>query len=94
MRAERAAAKMDRDYEKFARRLAEEKNRLDIALRREAIRRAALTEGMEKGMEKGRAEGRNEGREENSLEIARKMKEMGFSAEQIQAVTGVSTETN
>ena len=81
MRAERAAAKMDRDYEKFARRLAEEKNRLDIALRREAIRRAAL------------AEGRNEGRSEEKLEIARKMKEMGFSAEQIQAVTGVSTET-
>jgi predicted transposase/invertase (TIGR01784 family) len=44
MRAERAAAKIDRDYEKFARRMAEEKNRLDIALRREAIRRECLAE--------------------------------------------------
>ncbi|MDR2576059.1 MAG: Rpn family recombination-promoting nuclease/putative transposase [Treponema sp.] len=45
MRAERAAAKIDRDYEKFARRLAEDKNRLDIALAREAIRRKGLKEG-------------------------------------------------
>ena len=70
MRAERAAAKMDRDYEKFARRLAEEKNRLDIALRREAIRRAALTEGMEKG--------RNEERQ-HFLE----MLDQGLSVEEI-----------
>jgi len=74
MRAERAAAKMDRDYEKFARRLAEEKNRLDIALRREAIRRAALTEGMEKGMEKGRNEER-----QHFLE----MLDQGLSVEEI-----------
>ena len=35
---------------------------------------------------------REEGREEGKLEIARKMKEMGFSPEQIQAATGLSIE--
>jgi len=33
------------------------------------------------------------GRKEASLDIARKMKTMGFSVEQIQAVTGLSAET-
>jgi hypothetical protein len=41
--------------------------------------------GMEKGMEKGRAE--------NAIEIARKMKAMGFSNEQIQTATGLPAET-
>jgi len=101
MRAERAAAEIDRDYEKFARRLADEKNRLDIALRREAIRRASLAEGLEQGrtegLEQGRTEGleqgRAEGRAENTLEIARKMKEMGDSVEKIQLTTGLPAET-
>jgi len=101
MRAERAAAKIDRDYEKFARRLADEKNRLDIALRREAIRRASLAEGLEQGrtegLEQGRTEGleqgRAEGRAENTLEIARKMKAMGDSVEKIQLTTGLPAET-
>ena len=35
-----------------------------------------------------RDEGKAEGRTEERLEIARKMKEMGFSNEQIQTVTG------
>jgi len=77
MRAERAAAKIDRDYEKFARRMAEEKNRLDIALRREAIRRAGLTEGMEKG------------HTEKALEIARKMKNAGRPLSEIEEFTGL-----
>jgi len=38
---------------------------------------------------KGRREGRNEEKHEN----AKKMKTMGFLTEQIQAVTGLSTET-
>jgi len=45
MWAEMAAEKIDRDYEKFARRMAEQKNRLDIALRREGIRQQARAEG-------------------------------------------------
>jgi len=43
-------------------------------------------------MVNARREGHAEGRVETSLEIARKMKEMGFLPEQIQAVTGLSTE--
>jgi len=89
MRAEMAAAKIDRDYEKFARRLAEEKNRLDIALRREAIRRASR----EEGREEGRMEGHAEGRAEEKLEIARKMKETGFPNEQIQTATSLPAES-
>jgi predicted transposase/invertase (TIGR01784 family) len=38
-------------------------------------------------------EGRNEGRNEANFENARRMKEMGFLMEQIQAVTGLSTDT-
>jgi len=41
----------------------------------------------------GRDEGLREGLNQASLDIARKMKEMGFLAEQIQAATGLSTET-
>ena len=38
-------------------------------------------------------EGKLEGIAENNLEIARKMKSMGDSAERIHAITGLSTET-
>ena len=38
-------------------------------------------------------EGRAEGRAEASLEIARKMKEMGDSVEKIQTITGLSLES-
>jgi predicted transposase/invertase (TIGR01784 family) len=41
----------------------------------------------------GMAEAERKGRNEASLDIAQKMKTMGFLAEQIQAVTGLSTET-
>ena len=62
----------------------------------------ALKEGMEKGMKEGRAEGRAEGHAEgraegiaegkrnNQLEIARKMKEMGMTADVIAQVTGLA----
>jgi len=43
-------------------------------------------------MKDARREGLREGRNEASLDIAQKMKTMGFSAEQIQAVTGLSIE--
>jgi predicted transposase YdaD len=39
------------------------------------------------------ARGEARGRQEGILEIARKMKEMGFLAEQIQAVTGLPAES-
>ena len=40
-----------------------------------------------------RSEGLKEGLNQASLDIAQKMKTMGFLAEQIQAATGLSTET-
>jgi len=43
-------------------------------------------------LEESRAEGKAEGIAENSLEIARKMKEMGDSIEKIQTITGLSSE--
>jgi len=45
------------------------------------------------GMADAENKGRSEGRNEEKLENARKMKIMGFLTEQIQAVTGLSTET-
>jgi predicted transposase/invertase (TIGR01784 family) len=89
MRAERAAAKIDRDYEKFARRMAEEKNRLDIALRREAIRRAGRAEGLAEGLEKGMGEGLEKGRQEGIYEIAKKMKKAGRPLSEIAEFTGL-----
>ena len=49
--------------------------------------------GMENARREGRAEGLREGLSQASLDIAQKMKTMGFLAEQIQAATGLSTET-
>ena len=48
-----------------------------------------FTRGEAKGREEGRAEGREEGSKARSEEIARKMKEMGFSPEQIKQATGI-----
>ena len=47
---------------------------------------------MTEARREARREGRSEGRNEANLENAQKMKTMGFSAEQIQAVTGLSIE--
>ena len=44
-------------------------------------------------MAEAKREGIKEGRAETSLEIARKMKEMGETVEKIQIFTGLSTET-
>ena len=63
---------------------------------RQGMRRGmkkGMTEGMKKGMTEGMTKGRQEGRQESTLEIAQKMKAMGFLAEQIQAVTGLPLET-
>jgi predicted transposase/invertase (TIGR01784 family) len=89
MRAERAAAKIDRDYEKFARKMAEMKNSMDAAARRNDIRREGLAEGLAEGMEKGIAEGQAK----SALEIARKMKKAGRPLSEIEEFTGLPAET-
>jgi len=43
--------------------------------------------------DEGKAEGKAEGMEKTTLEIARKMKSMGFSSKQIQTATGLPAET-
>jgi predicted transposase/invertase (TIGR01784 family) len=57
----------------------------------------AIETGMEKGMaavrEWGIAKGMERGIAQNTLEIARKMKQMGDSIEKIQAITGLSIES-
>ena len=55
-------------------------------------REQGLAEGMMQGKAEGIAEGRDQGIAENNLEIARKMKAMGDSAERIHAITGISLE--
>ncbi|MCQ2976196.1 MAG: hypothetical protein MJ211_15455, partial [Bacteroidales bacterium] len=58
---------------------------------------AGVEKGRAEGREEGRAEGREEGREEertkayqDKLEMAKKMKSMNMSIEQISVVTGLS----
>jgi len=80
MWAERAAAKIDRDYNKAIRKMNEIKDSMDRAQLRYDAR------------EEGLREGREEGREETSIEIARKMKEMGDSIEKIHIITGLPTD--
>ena len=52
----------------------------------------AKEEGLAEGREKGREEGLAEGEAKKSLEIAKKMLEMGLSVEQITEATGLSEE--
>ena len=49
-----------------------------------------LEKGITEGLEKGIAEGIAEGREKEKLENARKMKALGYSSEEIHAITGLS----
>jgi predicted transposase/invertase (TIGR01784 family) len=101
MRAERAVNRISRDYLKAVREMNIRKNEMDRAQRIQDLEKAALTKGLAEGRTKGLAEGhtqglaegRAEGLEEGKLEIARKMKEMGLSFEQINAITGLSFET-
>jgi predicted transposase/invertase (TIGR01784 family) len=81
MRAERAAAKIDRDYEKFARKMAEMKNSMDAASKIYDIRQKAI------------AEVGDEVRTMEKLEIARKMKNAGRPLSEIEEFTDLPAET-
>jgi predicted transposase/invertase (TIGR01784 family) len=54
---------------------------------------SGMAHAEDRGREEGLTEGLEKGRTEASLDIARKMRTIGFLVEQIQAVTGLSTET-
>ena len=55
-------------------------------------RAAGREEGRAAGREEGREEGREKGRHEQTLAIARKMKELQVSIDQISLATGLNTE--
>jgi predicted transposase/invertase (TIGR01784 family) len=85
-------------------RLSEEKYILDAKSKRIQAWRKGLaegraegltlgrTEGRAEGMSLGRAEGKAEGLTEGMTKVARNMKSMGFSVEQIRQATGLSSE--
>jgi predicted transposase/invertase (TIGR01784 family) len=87
MRAERALKKMNRDQEQWARALFREKAAMDYR------------SGMYNARQEGRKEGLEEGRQEEAqrtyqekLGSAQKMKQDGFTVEQIQKYTQLSPE--
>jgi predicted transposase YdaD len=84
----------------YIRQLYKLKRELDYQSGMAWEREEAREEGRAKGLEEGRTEGLKEGLKEGleegftkaNMKNAEKMKAMGFSAEQIQAVTGLSSE--
>ena len=89
MRAEKSVVRVSRDYMRYVRKMAEIKNSMDRA--QDLLE--AQEEGQALGHAKGIAKGHAEGEMAAKLEIARKMKEMGDSAEKIQIITGLPVET-
>jgi len=85
MWAERAVAKIDRDYEKAIRRMNDIKDSMDEAQRRYDARQEGLAEGLEQGMAKGM--------EKRNFEIARKMKAAGRPLSEIVEFTGLPVES-
>jgi predicted transposase/invertase (TIGR01784 family) len=83
MRAEKTVNGISRDYQKFARKMAITKNRID---REYAEIRA------QEAQAKAKAEGRTEGHNEKALEIARKMKLAGRPLTEIAEFTGLTAE--
>ncbi|GHT99446.1 hypothetical protein FACS1894142_7040 [Spirochaetia bacterium] len=73
---------------------ADEKMRIDAAAREKALKdyNTFIYEATRTGLAKGLAEGLAKGKAEGLAETARKMKEEGFSPEQIQRITGLSRE--
>ena len=82
MHAEKALAKVDRDFVRFIRSMNIMKNSMDRA---SLLYDGGLAEGLAKGEAKGEAKA--------NLAIARKMKAMGDSVEKIHAVTGLPSDT-
>jgi predicted transposase/invertase (TIGR01784 family) len=81
MHAERALKKVDRDYLKYAKQMAEIKNEYERWVMEDEVREKVVAEVYAEALAK----------EKN--ESAKKMKALGLSTEQIQAVTGLSPDT-
>ena len=67
---------------------------LSLAVERDLLSAidASFEDGEMKGIKKGREEGREEGIKEGVLRNARRMKEKGFSTEDIMEITGLTFE--
>jgi len=97
MLAEKAVEGISRDYLKFAREMAEAKNRMERQYRiykaeKEAMERG-LAQGKAQGLKQGLEQGLEKGHTDEKLEVARKMKDMGFPVAQVAKVTGLSQKT-
>jgi flagellar biosynthesis/type III secretory pathway protein FliH len=88
--ASRALGTISPEQRAYFLRLSDEKYFLDTKSKRLQAKRKekeAMAKGKAEGKAEGRAEGKAEGRAEGKAEVAQKMKLMGFSDEQIHAVT-------
>jgi predicted transposase/invertase (TIGR01784 family) len=77
---------VSRDYQRFARNLALDKNWLDLMYAKERSRKQGLEEGLEQGIEKGLEQGRTA----EKLLIARNLLAEGSTPEFVQKITGLS----
>jgi predicted transposase/invertase (TIGR01784 family) len=82
MKAEKTVYKVSRSEKRFARMISEKIGKMD--------RESELMCAREKAMEEGHAAGHAEGKKEKTLEIAKNLKELGVSPENIQIATGLS----
>ena len=76
-----------RAYERYQMALSDYTSEMNYA------RDEAHAKGHAEGHAKGHAEGHAKGHAEGIFEVARKMKEMGYSIKKIQTITGLPTET-
>ncbi len=65
------------------------RNELDISLEKRYVKEEAFKEGRKEGREEGLAEGEAKGEAKGRKDVARKLREMGMSAEDILKATGV-----
>lgn len=79
----------DRDDAKYNR---DDQVAYDRYLMDRAILRNTMTTARDEGWNEGRAEGRAEGRKEGMKDVARRMKQKGFSDSDIAQMTGLSVE--
>ena len=77
-----------REYEQSSNAYRDIKNGMDTA-KREGIKEG-IKQGMEKGIKQGMEEGIKQGIREQNLNVARKLKEMGMSLDDIMRATGLS----
>jgi predicted transposase/invertase (TIGR01784 family) len=78
------------DEREYARLTSELKYDLDLQSGMVNAKREGIQQGLQQGIQRGLQQGMQQGRLETSLEYIQKMKALGLSSEQIQAVTGLS----